>query len=139
MRIFLSHARKDIALASELARQLSKVGLDVWNSDEAIAPGDNWAKKIGEALDDSHLMVILLTPKAMESDWLRHEIEYALGSRKYEGRVYTVFAGPVLEAGKDMPWILLTLPHRQVDRNDFADAVSEIRAMANSTMSHSNA
>ncbi|MCI0335287.1 MAG: toll/interleukin-1 receptor domain-containing protein [Planctomycetes bacterium] len=139
MKIFLSYARKDIALARELAKQLSRVGFDVWNSDEAIAPGDNWAKKIGKALDDSHLMVILLTPKAMESDWLRQEIEYALGSRKYEGRVFTVFAGPVLEAGKDMPWILLRLPHRQVDHNDFTDAVSEIRAMASTQMSHSNA
>ena len=135
MKVFLSYARKDASLANALAEQLSRAGFDVWNPEESIAP----AKEIGSALEKSDLMVILLTPKAMESDWLRHEIEYALGERKFEGRLFTVFAGPVLEAGKDMPWILLRLPHRQIEHYDFADAVNDIREMAHSKVSHSNA
>jgi hypothetical protein len=139
MKVFLSFARKDISIARSLAEQLSKAGLEVWNAEDEIGPGENWAKKIGKALDESQLMVVLLTPKAMESEWLRQEIEFALGSRKYEGRVFTVFAGPVLEAGKDVPWILLKLPHRQVDRNDLAEAVKDIKALASTKLSHSNA
>ena len=141
MKVFLSHARKDGALANELAERLAKGGFKVWNPEEEIASGDNWAKKIGKALDDSDLMVILLTPKAMESDWLRQEIEFALGSKKYEGRVFTVFVGPGREAHKDVPWILLKLPHYQVvSARDFADVVTKLKAMdANSDLSHSNA
>src|SRR5438477_9834875 len=115
MKIFLSHARKDEALARQLAQRLTRGGFTVWISEKEIAPGDNWAKKIGKALEASELMVFLFTPAAMESDRLRQDFEFAIGSRKYEDRVFSVFVGPTLEAGKDVPWILLKLPHRQVE------------------------
>jgi hypothetical protein len=127
MRVFLSHARKDSALARQLA---ADGGFTVWNPEEEIAPGDNWAKKVGNALESSEWMVILLTPGALRSDWLRHDIEFALGSKKYDGRVFSVFVGPPLEAGKDVPWILLKLPHRQIESaNDFGDIVTELKAL----------
>src|SRR5260370_26858014 len=107
MKVLLSYARKDSDLARQLAERLRRRGFTVWISDQEITPGDNWGTKIGEALDDSELMVILLTPTALESDRVRQDIEFALGSRKYESRVFSVFVGPALEAGKDMPWILL--------------------------------
>lgn len=141
MKVFISHARKDGSLARQLAERLTRAGFTVWNSEKEIAPGDNWAKKIGKALDDSELMVILLTPKAMESDWLRQDIEFALGAKKFEGRVFSVFVGLTLKAGKDVPWILLELPHRQVDSaRNFGEVVKEVQALcADADMSHSNA
>jgi len=141
MKIFLSFANKDSELARELGDCLAKAGFHVWNSEQDIAPGDNWAKEIGKALDDADLMVILLTPKAMDAPWLRREIEFAIGSKKYEGRVFTILVGPKLEAIKGLPWILLKLPHRQVESSkDFADVAREIQAMStNPNPSHSNA
>src|SRR5687768_5204630 len=103
MKIFLSHARKDNELARELGNRLAKEGFDVWSAEEKIAPGDNWAKKVGKALDDCDLMVILLTPKAMGSDSLRQDIDFAVMSKQYASRVFTVLVGPMLEAGKDVP------------------------------------
>ena len=137
----MSYARKDSALARQLADRLTRGGFTVWNPEEEIAPGDNWAKKIGKALENSEWMVILLTPRALESDWLRQDIEFALGSKKYEGRVFSVYVGPTLEAGKDVPWILLKLPHRQVESaKDFGDIVKDLKALRDrSGMSHSNA
>jgi hypothetical protein len=127
--------------ARQLADRLTRGGFTVWLSEEEIAPGDNWAKKIGKALDDSELMVILLSPDALEADGLRQDIEFALGSKKYAGRVFSVFVGPALHADRDMPWILLKLPHCQVaSPRDFGDVVKEIQAMsADSDMSPSNA
>jgi TIR domain len=141
MKVFLSHARKDAALAHKLAGRLGRAGFSVWNSEAEVAPGDNWAKKIGNALEESELMVILLSPGALESDWLRQDIEFGLGAKKFEGRLFSVFVGPTLEAGKDMPWILLKLPHIQIgSESDFAEAVKGIRTLsANSGLSHSNA
>lgn len=127
MKVFLSHARKDNALAHQLARQLTRGGFTVWLAEEEIAPGDNWAMKAGKALEDSDWMVILLTPAALESDCLRQDIEFALGARKYEGRVFSVFVGPPLQAGKHMPWILLRLPHRLVERGQGGQAFLSIR------------
>lgn len=141
MKVFLSHARKDVALARQLAERLARRGFTVWMPEDEIEPGDNWAKKIGKALEDSEFMVILLTPKALESDLLRHDIEFAIMSRKYEGRVFTVFVGSALQAGKDMPWILRKQPHRQVESaRKFAEVVKEIESLcAESHMSPSNA
>ncbi|MGO8748576.1 MAG: toll/interleukin-1 receptor domain-containing protein [Thermoguttaceae bacterium] len=141
MKVFLSHARKDGALARQLADQLTRRGFVVWLSEDNIAPGDNWAKKTGKALDDAEWMVLLFTPAAMESDSLRQNIEFALGSRRYEGRVFSVFVGPTLEAGKDVPWILLKLPNRQVESaKNFGQVVKDIQDLvAHSDLSHSNA
>ena len=130
MRIYLTHSTKDADLAHRLTVRLKRDGLRVWTTQEQIAPGDNWARKIGDALDHSELMLILLTPRATESDRLRQDIEFALGSRKYEGRVFSVFVGPTMEAGKDMPWILLKQPFVQVESSrDFDKVVRGIREL----------
>ena len=142
MKIFLSHARKDGALAHQLAERLRQGAFDVWLSEDKIVPGENWAKKVGKALDDAELMVLLLTPAAMDSDSLRQDIEFALGSRKYENRLFSVFVGPTMQADKEMPWILLKLPYVQVESaKDFAKVVRGIQNLATKTpdLSRSNA
>ena len=68
-------------LASQLADQLSRAGFAVWNAAEEIAPGDNWAKEIGRALDESDVMVALITRGALESEFLRGDIQYGLTSK----------------------------------------------------------
>jgi hypothetical protein len=140
VKIFLSHARKDEALARQLRERLTGAGFVVWSSDEKIAPGDNWAKKIGGALEKSDLKVFLLTPKAMASDVLRQDIEFALGSRKYANRVFSVFVGPTRNIPEDMPWILLKFPSHQIESaRDLGDVVEEIQNWAPSSVRHVNA
>lgn len=138
MQVLLTHARKDDELARQLADRLQRNGLTVWSYQDQISAGENWAKKLGRALDDSELMVILLTPRAMDSDLVRQSIEFALTSKKYAGRVFSVFVGPTVGVPKDMPWILLKLPHCQVQSAaDFDEVVKAIRELAG--VSHSNA
>ncbi len=54
-------------IARQLAHRLSDAGLKVWIPEDEILPGDNWAKKVGQALEESDLMVVLVTPQAFES------------------------------------------------------------------------
>ncbi len=130
MKIYLTHSPKDNLLAHRLSARLKRGGMQVWNTEDQVAPGDNWARKIGQALDHSELMLILLTPRATESDRLRQDIEFALGSKKYEGRVFSVFVGTTMEAGRDMPWILLKQPYIQVgSTSDFGKVVKGIREL----------
>ena len=127
MSIYLSHARKDSELALQLAKRLKREGLTVLHPATDRAPGENWAKEMGEALDKSDFMVFLLTPGAMEADWVRKDVEFALGSQKYEGRVYSVLMGPTAEAGNDVPWILLKQAHRRVESSKaFGKVAKEI-------------
>ena len=129
MNIYLSHARKDSRLALELAEQLKHEGFTVLYPESDISPGENWAKKIAKALQDCDFMVFLLTPGAFDADLPRMDVEFALGSKKFEGRVYSVFVGPSSQADKNVPWILLKLPHKQLDSaKGLQRAASEIKA-----------
>ena len=102
MRVFLSFDSEDERSAKEFAERLSAAGFDVWNSAQELLPGDNWGLKVGKALEESDAMIVLLSPQSVKSPWVRHEIEYAVGSRKYEGRVIPVMVRPT----PDIPWVL---------------------------------
>lgn len=90
MRVFLSYTAADKDFAKQLASHLSNQGCDVWDPSDQLFPGDNWPLKIGEALKESKAMVVLLSPESMKSEWVRGEIQYAIGDRNYEGRVFPV-------------------------------------------------
>jgi hypothetical protein len=144
MNIYLSHARKDIGLALQLAERLESEGFTVLHPETDPEPGGNWASKIAKALKSSDFMVFLFTPGAMESDTVHNDVELALGSKKYEDRVFSVIVGATnraYPAGNDVPWILLKQPHKQVESaKGFAKVVKEIAAQcANSNESSSHA
>lgn len=111
MQIYISHNERDKELAKELAAQLERAGFPVWNEDREILPGDNWAKKIGEALEASDILIALVSRPELVTDSLARDVQYALTQgQHYQGRVIPVFVGVVTYvAGKDIPWILLKL------------------------------
>ncbi|HLZ11331.1 MAG TPA: toll/interleukin-1 receptor domain-containing protein [Candidatus Acidoferrum sp.] len=105
MQIFFSYDASDKEFAKILGDQLSKRGLSPWIVDAELMPGDNWAIAIGEALKRSRAMVVLLSPDSVKSEYLKREVEFALGDSKFEGRIFPVVVRPT----KDVPWILRTL------------------------------
>lgn len=111
MRVFISHASRDRELASQLSDELSTAGFTVWNPEEEIVPGDNWANVLGKALDESDLLVALITRGALdECESLRAEIQYALTSKDFERRLIPVLVRfATFPAGKDVPRILLKM------------------------------
>ena len=132
MQVFISHASKDKVVARHLAHRLTEAGLKVWIPEDEILPGDNWAKKVGEALEESDLMVVLITPHAFESEWLKEEIQYALTSEHYQGRLIPVFLGDNTETPTDVPWILRKLNPVQIEGRDedWQQVVDKVRIFA---------
>ena len=106
MQVFLSHDKSDGPFVRELAVRLSASGLDVWLDEQHLYPGDNWAMEIGKALQSSRAMVVVLSPSAAKSPWVARDVEFALGSRQYEGRLIGVVSQPT----KNIPWIFEKLP-----------------------------
>jgi len=110
MKVFLSHTHKDSFLAKKIASALVASGLDVWNAETEILPGDNWAEKISNALKESDAMVVLLTPESLESRIIQREIEYALGNKSYNKRLIPVLVGSEENVSvESIPWILRRL------------------------------
>lgn len=107
MQVFLSYNAKDRKLASELARGLSKEGYRVWFADQDLLPGDNWAVEVGKALEESEGMVVLVSRESFQSDFQSREVQFALASPRYRGRLVSVLLPPTTRIPTDrVPWIL---------------------------------
>jgi hypothetical protein len=105
-RIFLSHASEDSQAAREITEVLHKGGFEVWDPNLELLPGAKWASSIQNALDTSDAMVVLVSPHASKSPYLQREVEYALGTERYSGRLIPVMLGET----RDYPWIFDDLP-----------------------------
>jgi hypothetical protein len=116
MKVFVSYAGPDRDFALALREQLSNKGHYVWVDDRTVLPGDNWPLEIGRALQNCDSMVVLLSPNSGKSEIQRHEINFALSSGRYSGRVIPVFIGPA----KNYPWILDEFPTVHVNANPAA-------------------
>ena len=77
-RIFISHAQEDAELAHRLADALKEAGRPIWIAPENILPGEQWVEAIGRGLDISGIFVVLVTPQAVQSTWVRYEMNLAI-------------------------------------------------------------
>lgn len=119
MQVFLSHTPDDRDLARGVASALREAGFEVWDPETEILPGDNWAEKIGQALEESEAMVVLLTPEALESESVRRDIDYALGNVRFRERLIPVLTRPFNELSeRKLPWILKRLKSVNLTEND---------------------
>ena len=76
-RIFVSYSRKDEAFTGRLVEDLHRAGAEVWVDVAGISHG-NFMAQINEALEHCEWMVLVLTPNAIESDYVRDEVFTAL-------------------------------------------------------------
>lgn len=135
MRVFISHAQQDAALAGRVAQALQSDGLDVWDAESNLLPGDNWAAEIGRALEESEAMVVLLTPSALGSRWVMREMEYALGAKNFSNRLIPVVVGDrdgLSTTG--IPWIIRRMPW--VELHDDEGGLPEVKPIADAIRSH---
>ena len=86
MRVFISHATEDADSAHRLARDLEGMGLGVWIAPESIRPGEAWVDAISRGLKECEVMVLLLTPAAVQSPWVNQETSAAIMLER-EGRM----------------------------------------------------
>lgn len=127
MKVFISHSHKDEALAKKVASILQDCGLDAWDDSE-ILPGENWAEKTAQALNESEAMIVLLTPEALESPWVQREIEYALTKESYSHRLFPVVVGTSEEVPREsIPWILRSLKVINLtEQSEIEEGIKEI-------------
>jgi hypothetical protein len=108
-------------MARELAARLHAAGIDAWNATTEALPGANLSAELGRALDQADALIVLVSPAAMRSTTVRHEIQFALGQEKFQDRLIPVMVKQT-PAG-DIPWILRTLQWAKGGADKVADQV----------------
>jgi hypothetical protein len=121
MQVFISHAYSDAGLARQISQSLETQGFQVFDPAVQLLPGDNWHLEIGKALEASQAMVVLISPAAALSSSVQGEIQYALGSENFEGRLIPVEVEPT----QDFPWILRRFQWIQI-KDDPAEAGHQV-------------
>lgn len=76
-KIFVSHSHYDEDFASGLVEDLQVAGADAW-LDENELGGGNFQERINEALADCEWFLLVLTPDALASSWVRMEVDAAI-------------------------------------------------------------
>lgn len=74
--VFISYRHNDTSYASKIADSLEKYGVQTWQ-DSKIKAGEDWVNAIKHYLEQAKCLIIVLSPKTGESEWVNWELEYA--------------------------------------------------------------
>ncbi len=76
-QIFISHARVDARLASQVERTLTGWRIVPWVDRQQLAGGQDWPLMLQQAIDQSDALIIVMTPAALASAMVQREYRYA--------------------------------------------------------------
>ncbi|MFH0343545.1 MAG: TIR domain-containing protein [Chromatiales bacterium] len=132
MKIFLSYASEQSELAKEIALALRAENHTVFFDRSALAAGEAYNAKIREAIEDSQLLVFLISPYAVAAGrYTLTELDFA--ERKWPrpwGYVLSVMVTPTPKA--DMPPYLRAGTVLQLSGNVAATIAAEIHRIPKS-------
>jgi hypothetical protein len=96
---FISHASEDGAKAEEICRQLEASGFRCWTAPRDVRPGQDYPTEIIRGIELSKCLVLVLSEKANNSNFVRAEVEraYSKGKPVFPIRVEEVLPSRALE------------------------------------------
>lgn len=107
--LFLSHAGADRSIASHLVDTLRRHNVPIWYSPTDILGAQQWHDEIGAALARCDWFALILTPRSVESMWVKRELTFALRQNRYEDRIV-----PLLYEPCDIDRLSWVLPSLQI-------------------------
>jgi hypothetical protein len=75
--VFISYSHEDRFIAATLAQRLREMGYRPWIDYSGIIGGEAWASQIQQAISQTEVLLVLLTPDSAASEWVRREVELA--------------------------------------------------------------
>jgi hypothetical protein len=88
-QVFISYAKQDAQFAHRLSGDLRRLGVQVWIAPESILGGEGWVSAIERGLEESSHMVVVLTPAALTSKWVKKETDVAIAQER-KGRIQII-------------------------------------------------
>ncbi len=79
--VFVSYKKDDRAVAERLVKALHASGRQVW-WDDALSPNEAWDSMIEKEIAAARAVIVLWSPRSVQSDWVRSEAHYAQDHHK---------------------------------------------------------
>jgi SAM-dependent methyltransferase len=92
MKVFFSHSSGDKPLLREI-ESFAPRHVSCWIDDDKLSLGQEIERTLSSAINDVDFVVIFISSKSLESEWVIKELDWALTVEKERG---SVFALPVL-------------------------------------------
>jgi len=125
-QVFICHASGDKPLARRLAHALAGQGVRVWIDEAEIKTGDSLIEKIESGIFTSHNLIVILTPRSVNSRWCKEELRMALALQIKGSHIRVL---PVLFEDCEIPGFLIEKAYsdfREADK--FNSGVRELVA-----------
>ncbi|WP_025693886.1 toll/interleukin-1 receptor domain-containing protein [Paenibacillus durus] len=123
--IFLSHTSFDKPFVEKLARDLKRIGVNVWFDKWEIKIGDSITWKIEDGIRENEYLGIILSPESLKSEWVRSELGAAWVKQMQQKKVFVL---PIYYRECEIPYFLAD--RRFADfRNDYENGFNELAAI----------
>ncbi|MBS6643937.1 MAG: toll/interleukin-1 receptor domain-containing protein [Clostridiaceae bacterium] len=120
--IFLSHTSIDKPFVEKLARDLMRLGINVWYDKYEIKVGESILWKIDEGIRESEYLGIVISREAWESEWVKTEISSAWQKQvKQKGN----FILPIYHRECEMPLFLSGIKYADF-RTDYQSGLQDL-------------
>lgn len=123
--IFLSHTSIDKPFVEKLAKDLKRLGINVWFDKYEIKVGDSLVRKIEEGIKANEYLGIILTPEALRSEWVRNELDAAWAKQMQTRKIGIL---PILLRDCEIPLFLASKKYADF-RTDYDAGLSELAAI----------
>jgi hypothetical protein len=113
--VFVSHSSADGATAERVAKGLQAMGYGGWYAEWELKPGDSIVERIQKALSACDVLIVVLSPRSVASEWVQRELNSVLMAQLSGQSVLVI---PVLIETCEIPKLLADTKHVDL-RDDF--------------------
>lgn len=89
-RVFLSHSHQDQRFVRSLGSRLKENGVKVWIDEGEILHGESLIEKLAAAIDRVDLVLAVISPASVESEWVKKELAIAMTQEIKKRRVKVI-------------------------------------------------
>lgn len=87
---FVSYSRADATLAAKIEYELGKRDVSVSRDVAFLKPGQEWAEALQQEVAGTDCFIVLISPNAAKSTWVRREVNWALSEYEAGGLVKSI-------------------------------------------------
>jgi hypothetical protein len=128
--VFLSYSHSDSQIVNKIANNLQEEGIDIWFDRQDLLGGQDWQDQIEKALTEAAFVLVFISAKSLESEWVQAEYRAAFVRQQKTGGTRLI---PVLLQKVVLPKFLSSIQYVDFTESYVKGMQSLMRALRTST------